>query len=470
MTATLPPAIRFQPFAVNSSGELAPIPSGKVYFYASGTTTPQAVYAADGTTPLANPLTLDANGATDFRLGDSLSYKIDVKDAAGNAVTGWPVDLITTAYSKASAYTDALRADLASAASAAKGAGLVAYDASLAYASGTIGYLNKYHAITNTTLASDNAAFVVSKKPTDATNPNITALFANDNDTGTGYDTEVHVRLQAGATTSHRAYINFSSYDSVLAAQKDKWVTGRNAESCWILYNSETIHRLWMDPGASGPDASFRTGNTYLNSAEGGKIRFNWHPSDRTGLGGIEIWSGGNNGSGVTNNTKMVASYVDSEPVGFTGSTATNVLTVTAVDPDMGSLAVGMVIDGAGINTGVYIESLGTGTGGIGTYNLSATVGTIASQHMTAWTGQTDFYSTKNASVGSGAITCLGGAYIARDTRTGGSLQLGGAIGVNGASPLAKPTISGSRGGNTALANLLTQLANYGFITDSTTA
>lgn len=35
---------------------------------------------------------------------------------------------------------------------------------------------------------------------------------------------------------------------------------------------------------------------------------------------------------------------------------------------------------------------------------------------------------------------------------------------------IAKPTITGSRGGNVALANLLTALANYNLITDSTTA
>jgi hypothetical protein len=43
-------------------------------------------------------------------------------------------------------------------------------------------------------------------------------------------------------------------------------------------------------------------------------------------------------------------------------------------------------------------------------------------------------------------------------------------VGFNNASPLSKPTISGSRGGNAALASLLTALASYGLITDSTTA
>lgn len=43
-------------------------------------------------------------------------------------------------------------------------------------------------------------------------------------------------------------------------------------------------------------------------------------------------------------------------------------------------------------------------------------------------------------------------------------------VGFNGTSPITKPTVSGSRGGNAALASLLTALANYGLITDSTSA
>lgn len=43
-------------------------------------------------------------------------------------------------------------------------------------------------------------------------------------------------------------------------------------------------------------------------------------------------------------------------------------------------------------------------------------------------------------------------------------------VGFNGNTAITKPTITGSRGGNTALANLLTALASYGLVTDSTTA
>ncbi|MDP3554820.1 hypothetical protein [Methylocystis sp.] len=46
----------------------------------------------------------------------------------------------------------------------------------------------------------------------------------------------------------------------------------------------------------------------------------------------------------------------------------------------------------------------------------------------------------------------------------------GNGVGFNGTTPIAKPAVTGSRGGNAALASLLTALASYGLLTDSTTA
>jgi hypothetical protein len=43
-------------------------------------------------------------------------------------------------------------------------------------------------------------------------------------------------------------------------------------------------------------------------------------------------------------------------------------------------------------------------------------------------------------------------------------------VGFQGTNPIVKPTVSGSRAANAALASLLTALANYGLITDSTSA
>lgn len=55
-------------------------------------------------------------------------------------------------------------------------------------------------------------------------------------------------------------------------------------------------------------------------------------------------------------------------------------------------------------------------------------------------------------------------------TNVGGALAVSGNVAFNGATPAAKPTITGSRGGNAALASLLTALAAIGLITDGTTA
>lgn len=52
----------------------------------------------------------------------------------------------------------------------------------------------------------------------------------------------------------------------------------------------------------------------------------------------------------------------------------------------------------------------------------------------------------------------------------GGRTKVCGQIGFNNTTPIAKPTVTGSRGGNAALASLLTSMSNYGLITDSTTA
>lgn len=48
--------------------------------------------------------------------------------------------------------------------------------------------------------------------------------------------------------------------------------------------------------------------------------------------------------------------------------------------------------------------------------------------------------------------------------------RFNGQVGFNNTAPIAKPAVTGSRGGNAALASLLTALAAYGLITDSTTA
>jgi len=90
--------------------------------------------------------------------------------------------------------------------------------------------------------------------------------------------------------------------------------------------------------------------------------------------------------------------------------------------------------------------------------------GAIASPTATNYTLLTDGATVSILNVPSGGSVGLAvdnGIKIAANA-TG--------IGVFGATPVAKPTVTGSRGGNAALASLLTAMANLGWVTDSTTA
>lgn len=62
-----------------------------------------------------------------------------------------------------------------------------------------------------------------------------------------------------------------------------------------------------------------------------------------------------------------------------TASFATNVMTATAGS----NIKVGSAVIGAGVPANTFVASFGTGTGGAGTYNLTTTPGTIASQANT---------------------------------------------------------------------------------------
>jgi len=95
--------------------------------------------------------------------------------------------------------------------------------------------------------------------------------------------------------------------------------------------------------------------------------------------------------SGTPTNVTVEYNEVDGQGEGggtcvFTATLVTGLLTVSAVS--FGELSVGMVID-TGIATLVQISSLGTGTGGTGTYNLSDVTQTLGSQQFVTrpWIG-----------------------------------------------------------------------------------
>lgn len=109
----------------------------------------------------------------------------------------------------------------------------------------------------------------------------------------------------------------------------------------------------------------------------------------------------------------------------FTGSIAAGVLTVSAVTS--GALSVGDIISGPNIAAGTTIVSLGTGTGGTGTYNVSIS--------QTAASGAVTAASTVLivSAVGSGAVVPgepLSGTGVAVNSTT--TAQLTGSAGSTG--------------------------------------
>jgi hypothetical protein len=84
-------------------------------------------------------------------------------------------------------------------------------------------------------------------------------------------------------------------------------------------------------------------------------------------------------------NQTISVTFMSTQPaaVAFTASMSATVMTVTAVAT--GALYVGQIISATGVTAGTTITSLGTGTGGTGTYNISVSQ-TVGSRAMTGST------------------------------------------------------------------------------------
>jgi len=92
---------------------------------------------------------------------------------------------------------------------------------------------------------------------------------------------------------------------------------------------------------------------------------------------------------------------------GLTASISGTTLTVTA---SSGILGIGTCISGAGLPSGLMIGGFGSGTGGTGTYALNMTLGTIASESMTA---SGSMVSGATGTAGSSATDNLRALYVA---------------------------------------------------------
>ncbi len=135
--------------------------------------------------------------------------------------------------------------------------------------------------------------------------------------------------------------------------------------------------------------------------------------------------AGGNGGVGV-------ASTINGTSAVVTGTIATTVLTVSAVTS--GTLTVGSVISGTGVTAGTTITSLGTGTGGAGTYNINVSQ-TVSSP--TTISVNSIYYGGGGGGGGTGSTGTAGN----------GGLGGGGAGSKSGAAPTSGTANTGGGGG-----------------------
>lgn len=128
-----------------------------------------------------------------------------------------------------------------------------------------------------------------------------------------------------------------------------------------------------------------------------------------------------------------------------------------------GSSGISSVFQGSGSSVQLYLEHDETnlinyvGSSGSSSRPLGFKSGNTELARFTA-TGNLLLGTTTDGMAASGSLA------IAKDFA-----HRGANIGFFSTTPINKLTVTGSRGGNAALASLLTQLATYGFITDSST-
>lgn len=97
----------------------------------------------------------------------------------------------------------------------------------------------------------------------------------------TNLDADQHIELTPGDTADQRFYFQWNDY-----LGNAKWYVGRNAVNQFIIYDSTNgVHNLRFLPNS----------HAQLGSGGTGAVQINAYPdaANKTGTGGLEIWSGG---------------------------------------------------------------------------------------------------------------------------------------------------------------------------------
>jgi hypothetical protein len=177
----------------------------------------------------------------------------------------------------------------------------------------------------------------------------------------------------------------------------------------------------------------------------------------------LQCWNLQNNAPLVVQNS---GGSTIAEITGSGSFVSINVVTAGLIG-QVASAMLGSVYGNAAQGLGVQASAQSNSSGySIGFFRLSTTTaGRAVAAIDTNWANSTDA-----SRAGRLQLWACDASGTDKEILRGESTGSAAALGFFGAPAVTKPTVSGSRGGNAALASLITALANVGLITDSSTA
>lgn len=141
-----------------------------------------------------------------------------------------------------------------------------------------------------------------------------------------------------------------------------------------IRYNT-TLSRY------EGYDINASTWSTIGGGATGGGANQVFYENDQNITASYTI---GANKNAMTTGPVTITSFSGTGSIAYNPSVPETILTIDASPAPIGSLYIGAVIVGAGVASGQSIAQFRSGTGGAGTYVLSATQGNVTSATITS--------------------------------------------------------------------------------------
>ena len=217
---------------------------------------------------------------------------------------------------------------------------------------------------------------------------------------------------------------------------------------------------LWIN--ANGPDlvsAAITVGNGFGQQFDTGLL-FNRQENNSL-TGGVAFYS-------FRDESHAAVS------IGIRGTHATAAIDI---EPAAGKVSIGPVVPGGyGANTKLEVSCGGYAGADPTVWIYGEDADAIPRLHIASQAGTVEFATA--ATAGDLLTSTAAGDSAIRPTTSGKAVHLGGTtkvvsvsqgngLGFHAATPVAKQTVTGSRGSNAALASLLTALATYGLITDS---